>query len=41
MWNSIGNTVQIGDRPSAVIGDKRCMMPLWGFRPNGKVQSVG
>jgi hypothetical protein len=29
----IGNAVKIGDRPSAVIGDKICIMPLFGLKP--------
>jgi len=28
----IGNAVGFGDRPSAVIGDKICIMPLFGLK---------
>ena len=35
----IGNPVKFGDGPAAVIGDDRCIDPL--FELNGKAQPLG
>jgi len=37
----IGNAVGFGDRPSAVIGNEICIMPLFGLKPSGKAQWLG